>query len=180
MSRYLVIFRLCLPGGRFGRWVLTAIQKRKRIKNQDFEKRTTATDVSEQRITTFVFVTPRDWQKKDEWIEEKKAHSHWKDIVVIDANDLEHWIEQAPAVDLWFATFIAISSMISAGVRCEISSPPLGFFTLRSKVVGSIVLASTLQLLGESAKVFCNSTNSARSSSLSGFVLPMLRPGSSW
>ena len=40
-------------------------------------------------------------------------------------------------------------------------------------------LASTLQLLGESAWVFCSFTNSTRSSSLSGLVLPKVRPGSS-
>src|SRR2546425_6590198 len=74
----------------------------------------------------------------------------------------------------------AISSMISSGLRCVISSPPLGFFTERSKVVWPMLLASTLQLLGESANAFCSFTNSARSSSLSGFVLPRLRPGSSW
>jgi hypothetical protein len=46
------------------------------------------------------------------------------------------------------------------------SSPPLGFFTERSKVSLSMVSASTLQLLGESANLFCSFTNSARSSSL--------------
>ncbi|TNV70996.1 hypothetical protein FGO68_gene13119 [Halteria grandinella] len=69
--------------------------------------------------------------------------------------------------------------MIACGVRCAISSPMFGFLTERSKVSGSMVLASKLQLLDESAKVFCSFTKSTRSSSQSGLVLPMLRPGSS-
>ena len=37
---------------------------------------------------------------------------------------------------------------------------------------------STLHDFAELANVRCSSTNSARSASLSGFVLPRLRPGS--
>ena len=40
-----------------------------------------------------------------------------------------------------------------------------------------MLLASTLQLLGELAKVFCSSTNSARSSSLSGIRLAEVAAG---
>src|ERR1017187_3240962 len=78
------------------------------------------------------------------------------------------------------ASRAAISSMMSCGLRWTTASPPLGFFTERSKVAGSMVFASTVQDFGESANVFCNSTNSARSESFRGLVLPRLRPGSSW
>src|ERR1700731_1564655 len=78
------------------------------------------------------------------------------------------------------ASSAAISAIMACGLRCAISSPPFGFFTERSNVLRSIVLASTLQDLGESAKLFCSFTNSTRSSSLSGLVLPRLRPRSSW
>ena len=54
------------------------------------------------------------------------------------------------------ASSAAISSMISSGLRCVTSSPPLGFFTERSNVVLSMLLASTLHDLGESANVFCS------------------------
>src|SRR5450432_1364419 len=66
------------------------------------------------------------------------------------------------------ASNTAISSMMSSALRCATASPPFGFFTERSKVAGSMALASTLQDLGESAEVVCNVTNSARSASLSG------------
>src|ERR1019366_3279673 len=55
------------------------------------------------------------------------------------------------------ASSAAISSMISSGLRWTTASPPLGFFTERSKVAGSMVFASTVQDFGESANVACNS-----------------------
>jgi hypothetical protein len=67
-----------------------------------FEKRTTEVPPEVQRRLVFVFVTPRVWQKKDEWTEDKRSKSQWRDVVVLDANDLEHWLEIAPAVDVWF------------------------------------------------------------------------------
>ena len=43
--------------------------------------------------------------------------------------------------------------MMSCGLRCTTASPLLGFFTERSKVAGSMDLASTVQDFGESANV---------------------------
>ena len=72
--------------------------------DDDFQKRTEGTTVDIQRETTFVFVTPREWRNKDDWAKGKREASDWHDVRVLDANDLEHWIELCPAVDLWFAT----------------------------------------------------------------------------
>src|SRR5712692_9923659 len=84
-----------------------------------------------------------------------------------------------PSTSALSASSAAISSIISSGLRCTTASSPFGFFTERSKVAGSMPLASTLHDFGESANTFCSLTNSARSSSFSGLVLPRLRPGSS-
>jgi hypothetical protein len=51
---------------------------------------------------TFVFVTAKPWES-GEWIRQKRAASTWKSIRVLDAVDLEAWIERCPAVMLWFA-----------------------------------------------------------------------------
>ena len=52
---------------------------------------------------TFVFVTSKPWES-GEWVKEKRAAgSAWKAIKVVDAVALEKWIEQCPAVMLWFA-----------------------------------------------------------------------------
>lgn len=67
---------------------------------EDFAKRIAAASAD----TTFVFVTPRDWRKKDEWAAEKAAAAGWKNVVAYDGNDLEHWLEMARGVDAWIST----------------------------------------------------------------------------
>ena len=42
---------------------------------------------------TFVFVTPRNWPRKEVWATEKAAHEDWKDVRAYDADDLEQWLE---------------------------------------------------------------------------------------
>lgn len=59
------------------------------------------------------------------------------------------------------------------------ASGALGFFTDKSRVSASRLALAMRQLFGPSTNPFCRVTNSARSSSFSGLVLPMLRPGSS-
>ncbi|HEX7934827.1 MAG TPA: helix-turn-helix transcriptional regulator [Paraburkholderia sp.] len=71
---------------------------------EDYEKRTASPAPLDPANATYVFVTPRHWPKKDEWIKARQEEGVWKDIRVYDANDLVHWIEQTPAVGLWLAT----------------------------------------------------------------------------
>jgi transcriptional regulator with XRE-family HTH domain len=54
--------------------------------------------------STFVFVTPRHWAKKDQWAREKRAKGAWRDTRAYDGADLVHWIELYPAVGQWLAT----------------------------------------------------------------------------
>jgi hypothetical protein len=53
--------------------------------------------------TVFVFVTPRIWPGRNKWQEEKRSTNTWKDVRVINADELEQWLESAPAVALWLA-----------------------------------------------------------------------------
>lgn len=52
---------------------------------------------------TFVFVTSRKWDKKQEWRDEKRKLGKWKSVEVYDSIDLETWLEAAPGVDAWIA-----------------------------------------------------------------------------
>jgi transcriptional regulator with XRE-family HTH domain len=54
--------------------------------------------------STFIFVTPNHWPKKDEWAAEKRKQNVWRDVRVYDGADLVHWIELYPAVGQWLAT----------------------------------------------------------------------------
>ncbi len=65
---------------------------------------------------TFIFVTPRLWTKKDEWIEAKKAENQWKDVIVYDSTDLEQWLDRAPAVSQCFASWEDVNACPFDGI----------------------------------------------------------------
>ncbi|QDV73648.1 hypothetical protein [Botrimarina mediterranea] len=70
---------------------------------EDFDSRTASESAETRRESIFVFVTPREWRKKDEWAEQQELSTDWKGVVALDANDLEHWLETLPHVDAWFS-----------------------------------------------------------------------------
>jgi hypothetical protein len=53
--------------------------------------------------TTFVFVTARRWGNKRKWEKEKNDEGIWAEVRAYDADDLEDWLELAPAVHAWLA-----------------------------------------------------------------------------
>lgn len=52
---------------------------------------------------TFIFVTPRRWGGKTQWAAERKQQGHYADVKVIDADDLEGWLQTAPAAHHWIS-----------------------------------------------------------------------------
>ncbi len=56
--------------------------------------------------TTFVFVTPRRWNAKTKWLKARREENFWRDVRVLDVDDLEAWLEQAPAVHIWISTLL--------------------------------------------------------------------------
>ena len=69
--------------------------------NEDYETRETNPLGFKPSETTFVFATPRRWAQGKRWANEKKAKKFWKDVIVVDADDLVHWIDQYPQVQQW-------------------------------------------------------------------------------
>lgn len=82
--------------------------------NEDYNKRTKDPLKYDKASATFVFVTPRIWDKATEWVQEKKQSKEWKDIVVITAVELEDWLSMCPAVALWLAEIISGRSIKKA------------------------------------------------------------------
>lgn len=72
--------------------------------DEDFLKRSRNPGAVDSSNAIFIFVTPRRWPKKDEWAKARQAQGPWREVRVYDADNLVHWIEQAPAVGLWLAT----------------------------------------------------------------------------
>jgi addiction module HigA family antidote len=119
-----------VPGGRSG-WEFGTSEDAKTKADGDFNKSVRALDQEERAETTFVFVTPRRWAKKEDWVASKRAAGLWKDVRAYDAVDLEQWVEQSLPAQTWFANETHVPA---DGVRsldkcwsdwADVSSPPL-------------------------------------------------------
>jgi len=91
-----------VPAGTSG-WEMGVEKNPQKKAEEDFAKRAKAPHGLDRKETTFVFVTPRKWQKKAEWRRAKAALQVWEDVRVYDSASLEEWLEQSPAVDAWLA-----------------------------------------------------------------------------
>jgi hypothetical protein len=72
----------------------------------DYRKRTENSRGIDKSNATFVFVTPRKWGNKEAWEAEKKQEGQWADVRAYDADDIEQWLEMAPAVNVWMGHLI--------------------------------------------------------------------------
>ncbi|MCK5580004.1 MAG: hypothetical protein KAJ18_01880 [Candidatus Omnitrophica bacterium] len=87
-------------------WELSTNRNIKSKATKDYNKRTNDSKGEKQESTTFMFATFRNWTNKSQWENEKKADNRWKDVKILDADDLKTWLELCPAVHRWFATLI--------------------------------------------------------------------------
>ena len=83
-----------VPGGESG-WEFGCNVSPQSKADADYQARTASVPAKERNSTTFVFVTPRNWSGKDNWVDKKKSRSEWKDVRASDACDLEQWLEQS-------------------------------------------------------------------------------------
>ena len=119
-----------IPSGSSG-WEFGVNRNIKVKANKDFEKSVRANNKADRENTTFIFVTPRRWPGKTAWIKEHKAKKLWKDIRAYDSSDLEQWMEQSPAAQIWFANQTDYpSNGVRTLERCwndwaNVATPPL-------------------------------------------------------
>lgn len=91
-----------IPAGLSG-WEFGTNEDPKAKAEGDYRVRTKAVPKADRSALTFVFVTPRVWQGKDEWSARMRAKREWRDVRAYDVSDLEQWIEQSIAAQVWFA-----------------------------------------------------------------------------
>ncbi len=97
-----------IPEGRSG-WELGASQQPRQKAESDYAKRLSLPLADRQRCT-FVFVTPRNWPGKDEWVRQKeKAGDGWKAVRAYDASDLEQWLEESVSTLVWLGEKLPIT-----------------------------------------------------------------------
>lgn len=72
--------------------------------NGDYAKSVKAIATPAERLqTTFVFVTPRRWLGKSDWVKKKREEKQWRDVRAYDASDLEQWVAQSVSAQAWLA-----------------------------------------------------------------------------
>jgi hypothetical protein len=87
-----------IPSGRSG-WEISTQREGIRGKaDMDYSKRTADPLELDPQESTFVFVTPRRWSQKGDWLKRRQSERKWADVRAYDADDLVHWLELYPAV----------------------------------------------------------------------------------
>ena len=90
------------------RWEFGADREVKRKANSEYCKRTKATERAERQNTTFVFVTPRYWPGKEDWLTKKRGEGQWRAVESLDSNNIEQWLEQSIPAQAWFGVFCGV------------------------------------------------------------------------
>ena len=94
-----------VPPGAAG-WELTVRADTKQKADQGYRDRLRNAAPLVPADSTFVFVTLRRWRDKDKWTAERRKEGQWRDLRVLDADDLETWLEAKRAVHQWFSRTI--------------------------------------------------------------------------
>ena len=91
-----------IPEGKSG-WEFGTNKEPRRKAEHDYAARLASVPAAERAERSFVFVTPRNWPRKTEWVKSKRAAGDWKTVRAFDASDLEQWLEQSISARMWFA-----------------------------------------------------------------------------
>ena len=76
----------------------------------EYVKRTKKTPQVESENSSFVFVTPRHWDRKGDWLKTRKAEGSWADVHAYDAIDLKIWLEAAPVTSRWLGELLEVAN----------------------------------------------------------------------
>ena len=57
---------------------------------------------------TFVFITPRRWGGKEAWAQAHRRKGIFADVRVLDADDLEGWLNASPAAHYWISEHLGL------------------------------------------------------------------------
>lgn len=130
---------------------------------EDFRKRTEETSADVRAESSFVFVTPRSsasggWNEPEQtqWVERRKDFG-WKLIRVIDGVKLADWLREYPAIGMWMAIKLGLTSKLGAlstatehwdnlVAECASGDPP---FPPKLFTVGRAAACDALQALFE-------------------------------
>lgn len=90
-------------------WEFGTNQNPKSKAESDYKARLASVDQAERKETNFVFVTPRNWPGKTDWSQQKNATNEWKSVRAFDASDLEQWLEESIAAQIWLGEQLGLA-----------------------------------------------------------------------
>lgn len=107
-----------IPNGQ-SFWELSCERKVSHKASEDYRRRTKSTQKQVRQGATFVAVSARKWSRKQKWVANKRRGRSWANVVAIDADSLEQWLEQCPAVSLWFEELLGLTGVgVVSTERC--------------------------------------------------------------
>ena len=74
--------------------------------SNEYRKRTRNPLGEDRASTTFVFVTSRRWPEGENWARRRRNRGVWRDVKVLEADDIELTLETAPAVHFWISEIL--------------------------------------------------------------------------
>ena len=98
-----------IPAG-LSHWEFGTTDNPQRKANDDFTAKLRSTPKSERLEMTYVQVTPFNWPKKTDWEKANAAKNEWKAVRVLDASDLEQWLEESIPAQMWLAEKLMLPS----------------------------------------------------------------------
>lgn len=71
--------------------------------DRDYNKRVEAPGVAQPSEYEYVAASLRAWNKREDWAREKRDSGFWKDVQAYGLDDIDAWLEDAPATWAWFS-----------------------------------------------------------------------------
>ena len=87
-------------------WEISTNANIKGKADDDYEKRTSDPLDVNPADCVFIFVTPRRWPGKNDWMEGRQAEGIWREVRAFDGDDLATWLEVAPGVHIWLSILL--------------------------------------------------------------------------
>ena len=79
-----------VPDGASG-WELSTAKDVKTKADHGYETRCENPGGIDPAQSTFVFVTPRRWSGKNDWVNARQGEGKWREVRAYDADNLEEW-----------------------------------------------------------------------------------------
>ncbi len=75
---------------------------------KDYVKRFTAPDGLSTSDVTYVATILRPWKKRADWAQERTEEGRWKKVIAYGLDDIDVWLDDAPATLVWFSEEIGL------------------------------------------------------------------------